>query len=564
MQVPLYLINEADGTPLPHSSFILDVPNDRKSQFNMINSDGKPKIVIGFTTHEEPKVLYDDLVKFKAYTHKTGLLCTVLERTVTEKFLMMTLNVETRVYINSLNPIGANGELYTTLEYVAEDFLPVEETVINEIRDVIKLAKSNHKLFGRKFVSEINQAEELIIQLDILANKLLLNPTERLAYVQSEDNIERFKQVVEAYTAYVKAPPQQKPNDNQHTKARLPSTPSSIKQKLAQLVIPDEIREQIQREINKLDNIQEKTAEYGSVLDYLTWVLDVPWGKYSYNSEYSLENLFEQLGSSHYGLDDVKAHILEHATIEKLCGKSAGSVLCFIGEPGTGKTSIAKEIAKVTGRKLIRIALGGLSDEAELRGHRKAYIGSRPGRFITGLKKAKSMTPLFVLDEIDKMTTHKGDPAAALLEVLDPEQNDAFVDRYLEVPVDLSQAMFICTANNEHSIPLALKDRLEFIQFKSYGKLERLKIAKDYILPRLLKELGVSELSISFTDETIEYVAKATQIRQIEKHLRKLIRMAAVDIVIHKKDTVLIDKEYLQTAPFYKTRNISVGFSTRE
>jgi len=218
--------------------------------------------------------------------------------------------------------------------------------------------------------------------------------------------------------------------------------------------------------------------------------------------------------------------MIEVMCAQQFTGNMQSTVLCFTGPPGTGKTTIAKAIASVTSRPLIQIALGGLSDSAELRGHRRTYIASRPGRIITELRDKKSMTPLILLDEVDKLSNFRGDPTAILLELLDPEQNDKFTDHYLEFPVDLSKAMFICTANNENNIPPALKDRMEFIHFREYTKEECFVITNKYLIPKAKAELGLTDYDISFDEQVINRIITPTQIRQIDKRIRKLFRMA--------------------------------------
>jgi endopeptidase La len=270
----------------------------------------------------------------------------------------------------------------------------------------------------------------------------------------------------------------------------------------------------------------------------------VPWGITSFQVV-NLFELIDNLNETHHGLDEVKEHILEYMTIEQISGSSKGTTLCFAGPPGTGKTSIAKQIAKATNRKIIKIAFGGMTDEAEIRGHRRTYVATKPGRVVAGLSQAQTMDPLFLLDEIDKIGGHRGDPVSALLELLDPEQNSEFVDRYLEVGIDLSKAMFVCTANYLEQIPPPLKDRLEIIKFRDYTYDERLIIANNFLLPKAFEEYKLTDFDIKFDTGTIESLCRTNAIRDLERKIKKLLRKAAVSIQIHKKQSFLITKEII-------------------
>jgi ATP-dependent Lon protease len=247
-------------------------------------------------------------------------------------------------------------------------------------------------------------------------------------------------------------------------------------------------------------------------------------------------------------------------TIEQISGTSQGTTLCFAGPPGTGKTSIAKQIAKATNRKIVKIAFGGMTDEAEIRGHRRTYVAAKPGRIVTGLREANTMDPLFLLDEVDKIGGHKGDPVSALLELLDPEQNSEFIDRYLEVGIDLSKAMFICTANYLEQVPPPLKDRLEIIKFRDYTYDEKVVIANDFLLPNAIKEYGLENFTISFEAGTVESLCRISAIRDIQRRIKKLLRKAAVSIQIHKKESFTITKKLIEETFQKMGEKRSLGF----
>jgi ATP-dependent Lon protease len=303
-----------------------------------------------------------------------------------------------------------------------------------------------------------------------------------------------------------------------------------------------EIKEKISQETERLKNLPSTSLEHQTVKEYLNWLQKLPWNKFSYQ-EPDLKNFKSILNESHYGLDQVKECILEHMTIEKLSNNSRGTIICFVGPPGTGKTSIAKAIAKATNRKIIKIALGGMSDEAELRGHRRTYVASRPGRIIAGLKSCQTFDPLILLDEIDKLDSYRGNAGNALLEILDPEQNNEFIDRYMEVPIDLSKVLFICTANYENKIPPALKDRFEIIEFREYNQKEKNIIVEKFLIPEIMQDYSITDLDINFEDDSLVRICLQAGIRDIKRTIQKLLRKAAVKITVENETSVKITQK---------------------
>ena len=288
-------------------------------------------------------------------------------------------------------------------------------------------------------------------------------------------------------------------------------------------------------ELKRLENMPPMSAESTVSRNYLDWLLAVPWKKKSKE----IRNLtFAQkvLESDHYGLEKIKERILEFLAVRRLVKEPKGSILCFVGAPGVGKTSLGMSIAKATGRKFVRLSLGGVRDEAEVRGHRRTYIGALPGQIIQMMKKAGVRNPVFMLDEVDKMSTDfRGDPSAALLEVLDPEQNFMFVDHYLDVEYDLSQVFFIATANVLHTIPPALQDRMEVIRLSGYTELEKMEIAKRFLVPKQRKETGLSEQQLAFTDEgiqeLIQHYTREAGVRNLEREIGNVCRKIARTVV---------------------------------
>lgn len=322
----------------------------------------------------------------------------------------------------------------------------------------------------------------------------------------------------------------------------------------------DEVAELFEREFKKLQRMNPAAAEYSVQLNYLELLVDLPWNEYTQDN-YDLERARKILDEDHYGLEKVKDRIIEFLAVTKLNGNMRSPILCLVGPPGVGKTSLGKSIARALERKYIRISLGGLHDEAEIRGHRKTYVGAMPGRIIQSLRKVRAANPVFMLDEIDKVgsLSMQGDPQAALLEVLDPEQNTHFYDNYLETEFDLSKVMFIATANTTATINPALLDRMEVIELHGYVLEEKLEIAKRFLVPKQLEENGMADSKLKFSDnairEIIENYTRESGVRALEKRIAKVIRNKAVDFASGKlkKTTLTVnDIQNILGVPIFK------------
>ncbi len=327
------------------------------------------------------------------------------------------------------------------------------------------------------------------------------------------------------------------------------SDADEMKEQLKKIKASVEVKERIRKEINRFQNMPAGSQDANVIRTYLETVLELPWNKMTKDNA-SLKHAEEILEADHYGLEKVKERVLEYLAVRILTKKGTSPILCLVGPPGTGKTSIARSIAKAMGRKYVRISLGGVRDEAEIRGHRKTYVGAMPGRIVEGLKQAGVANPLMLLDEIDKVSSdYKGDTSSALLEVLDSEQNVKFRDHYVEIPIDLSEVLFIATANTTQTIPGPLLDRMELIEVNSYTENEKYHIAKDYLIPKQLEKNGLSKEQLNITGSALEKMihsyTREAGVRNLERRVGDICRKAAREVLEKKKTSIRVTERNL-------------------
>ncbi|MBT4489575.1 MAG: endopeptidase La [Rhodospirillaceae bacterium] len=463
----------------------------------------------------------------------------------------------------------AHGELVAETGEEGEDVEALARTVTSQFEQYVKL---NRKIPPEVLVS-VNQIEEPAKLADTVASHLALKIPEKqdlLEIVSVLERLERVYSLMEAeigvmqverkIRSRVKRQMEKTQREyylNEQMKAiqkELGETEDGrdelqeLEDKIKETKFTKEAREKATAELKKLRNMSPMSAEATVVRNYLDWMLSIPWKKRSRISK-DLDRAQTVLDEDHYGLEKVKERILEYLAVQHRTNKVKGAILCLVGPPGVGKTSLGKSIGRATGREFVRMSLGGVRDEAEIRGHRRTYIGSMPGKIIQGMKKAKRSNPLYLLDEIDKMgADFRGDPASALLEVLDPEQNNTFNDHYLEVDYDLSDVMFVTTANTLR-LPQPLLDRMEVIRISGYTEDEKVEIARRHLIDKVVKETGLKAGEWSISDgalrDLIRYYTREAGVRNLERELANLTRKAVRDIIQKKLEVVKVDRRNL-------------------
>jgi ATP-dependent Lon protease len=399
----------------------------------------------------------------------------------------------------------------------------------SRLADVV-VAHLNLKLEDRQEILEISDpAQRLEKLLESMQGEIEILQVERRIRTRVKKQMERSQK--EYYLNEQMQAIQKELGEKDEFKSEI----QDLEKKIRSLPMSKEAKDKANREMKKLRMMSPMSAEATVVRNYIDWIINLPWGTYTEDRN-DLAVAHEVLEEDHYGLEDVKERILEYLAVRVLTENSKGQIVCFVGPPGVGKTSLARSIAQSLNKKFVRISLGGVRDEAEIRGHRRTYVGALPGKIIQSLKKAESSNPVFLLDEVDKMSTDfRGDPSSALLEVLDPEQNVTFGDHYLEIDYDLSKVMFILTANSLHTIPRPLLDRMEVIQISGYTEIEKFNIAKKYLLPKQRENHGLKEEDIEVTEDAIrELIRNYTReagVRNLERIMATVCRKVARQIV---------------------------------
>ena len=483
------------------------------------------------------------------------------------KLKMNVPNGKTRLVIEGIDRV----ELYDFTEegnYFKANYKPVDiienddiQTYFNIILKTLDNYIGKVPYMGNAIMSQVDNVDTLSDLCDLIVSYLPINYEEKKKYITTIDPIERAKYLVVDMNRDLKyveleqqieAEVEKELNETQkeyflREKIKLmqkelgegntkDSDVERITKKLNKLKCNNKVKEKIERELERYNSLNSNSPELGMIREYLEWMINLPWNKFTKDND-NLNRVKDILDSSHYALEEVKDRILEYLAVKQNTNNLRSPILCLVGPPGVGKTSLAISIAKSLGRKTAKISVGGINDEAEIVGHRRTYIGSSPGRIIQGIRKAGTTNPVFIIDEIDKMTKDiKGDPASALLEVLDPEQNNKFSDHYIEEEFDLSKVMFIATANYVEQIPYELRDRLEIINISSYTEYEKLDIAKNHLIPKQLEEHGLTSLQVQIKDSAILTIirnyTKEAGVRELERTIATLFRKIVKNILL--------------------------------
>ena len=396
-----------------------------------------------------------------------------------------------------------------------------------QLADVIAANVLTHVEDRQKILEELDVRRRLETLCTILARETELAGVEKQVQARIKKQIEKNQK--DYYLREQIKAIQTELGDTEATDV------DELRDRMEKTPLNEEARQKCEKEIERLARMAPGTPEVGISRTYIEWILDMPWGKTT-TDNLDLKRARKVLAEDHYGLEKVKERIVEYLAVLRMKNDMKGPILCFVGPPGVGKTSIVRAIAKAVGRKFVQMSLGGVRDESEIRGHRRTYLGAIPGRIIEGMKRAGTMNPVFLFDEIDKMGADvRGDPASAMLEVLDPEQNNAFRDHYMELPFDLSKVMFITTANSVDTIPGPLLDRMEIIEVPSYTEEEKLQIAKRHLLPKQIEEHGLAAKSVRMTDKVlrslIEGYTREAGVRTLERTIAKVVRKSAVTML---------------------------------
>jgi ATP-dependent Lon protease len=454
------------------------------------------------------------------------------------------------------------------IEQIAErelkELKPEEEALMRTAKEQSEKILALRGMDAAEIVAVLQSVDEPGRLADLIASNLRMKPEEAQHILETQDPVERLMLVntqlskeVEVASMQAKIQSMAKEGmDKAQKDFFLREQMKAIRRELGETGeemdefeelreaidkagLPKEVKKEADKQLGRLESMHPDSSEATVIRTYLDWIVELPWKRMS-KDQLDIAKAAEILNEDHYDLEKVKERILEYLSVRKLNPKMKGPILCFVGPPGVGKTSLGRSIARAMNRKFVRMSLGGMRDEAEIRGHRRTYIGSMPGRIVQGIKDAGTRNPVFMLDEIDKVgTDFRGDPSSALLEVLDPEQNYSFTDHYLNVPFDLSKAMFICTANVLDTIPSALRDRMEVIRIPGYTEQEKIKIARRYILPRQVKENGIADVEMEMNDKALakvirEYTREAGM-RNLEREIGSICRKVARSVAEGKK-----------------------------
>ena len=505
--------------------------------------------------------------------------------------ISMLLQGSTRIKLQKI--VQKNPFIMVDVEAIPEQF--EEDTEIQAYRTVAlelleKIAQESN-ILNREMITGLSNIKQAGRVADIIAGNIDLPISDRQKILETIDLKQRFRYLNNCLAELIKQMKvenhirsniQLEMNEDQR-RYYLREQMDAIRRELGetdevskeimkwqvlieQKNLPDYVKETALEELERLATMQPVSSEYSVVRNYLDWIVNLPWREYS-KDRLDLKKIERILEKDHYGLKEAKERILEFIAVKKLKGNLKGPILCFVGPPGTGKTSIGKSVARALSRKFIRMSLGGIHDEAEIRGHRRTYIGAMPGKIIMEIKRQGTANPVFMLDEIDKVgRDFRGDPSSALLEVLDPEQNNSFVDNYINLPFDLSEVLFITTANTLDTVPPALRDRMEIIEFTSYLENDKIEIAKHFLIPREKENNGLAKEKITFTkaalQEIIRYYVREAGVRNLQRRIGSIFRKIAKEVAMGTHQKWIIKAEDI--AKYLGPRKLTLEMANRK
>ncbi|MBP3276895.1 MULTISPECIES: endopeptidase La [Kandleria] len=523
--------------------------------------------------------------------YKVGTACSVVRKVKKDNHgtIKLTVAGEKRAKIHSF--YEKDGCYYAKVEYLEDVFGDENEetALVRKITEQMQFINRTAGLFPRELFANISQGLSASELADAIGHYMNIDLNERQKILDEADVNKRLllvlacmqkEKTINEIESTINDKVKKSIDENQKEfylrerlraiKEELGDTPNGedevdqIRKKIKENPYPQNIKDKLTEELQRYEMMPASSPEANVVRNYIDWVLKLPWWEQTDDNE-DIVDVEKILDDDHFGLEKPKERIVEHLAVKQMTQSLNAPIICLVGPPGTGKTSLAKSIAHALGRKFIKASLGGVTDESEIRGHRRTYLGSMPGRIIQGMKKAGVVNPVFLLDEIDKMSSdYKGDPTSAMLEVLDPEQNSMFSDNFIEEPYDLSKVLFIATANDLGSIPGPLRDRLEVIELSSYTEQEKVQIARNHLIKKQLKNHGLTAEQFTISDETVLYViqhyTREAGVRQLERLIASLCRKAVLKILKDKAANVDVKiedlQEYLGKAPFDHTKKL--------
>ena len=531
----------------------------------------------------------DETIDFESIYH-VGSLCRIVSIVEKGDLVRVRVDVVERIVLNEISYDQVNGYYVAngTIDNVPMMDEITNDSIIRAIVDKLNNLPNVLSLLNKSTLNQVNKVKDAASLCYILASNLQCSTEEKQAILECNNvndlmekillliSGEQTKAQIDENIANSVRESTEKSQKEYFLREKLKAikkelgevtndnnSPESILEKLEKNPYPENIKKKVKSELAKFDMMPQGSLEGALIQSYLDVLMSIPWWEKTEDDE-DLKHVEAILDEDHYGLENPKKRIVEYLAIKKLTGNLKSPILCFYGPPGTGKTSLGKSIARALGRKFFKCSLGGISDEAEIRGHRRTYVGSLPGRIIQGMRKAGVTNPVFLLDEVDKLaSSYKGDPASALLEVLDPEQNNQFNDNYVEEPYDLSDVLFICTANYLENIPGPLRDRLELIQLSSYTEIEKMHIAKEHLVAKQIALNGLKPEQVVFEDDALRFIIRSytreAGVRELERKIASCLRKVAVNFVKNPDcgvTTINVDKvrEYLGVPIFEDTQ----------